>query len=368
MNYIDDILIHSSSFEEHVKHIKQVLEVITIEGFRLKFKKCTFASDSVTYLGHIIQNNSVRPLKDNLISIKNFSTPKNTKNIRQFLGKINFYHQYIPKSAIILNPLHKLLSKNEKFVWSKDCEKSFDEIKKLLCSKPILEIFNNNLPIKIFTDASLEGIGAILKQEQENGEDKPVAYFSKKLNESQKRKKAIYIECLAIKEALQYWQHWLIGKRFMVYSDHKPLENLNIKVRTDEELGELTYYLSQYDFQIKYVPGKNNIEADCLSRNPVLEPNENKEDLPKIINIMKIDEIKTDQGKNEMIQKIRSKLIEKNGIFYKKVRNKEGIILSEELSTKVIDDIHKEWFHIGIRQMINKICPYYISRNLTTNI
>jgi len=158
MNYIDDILIHSLSFEEHVKHIKQVLEAITIEGFRLKFKKCTFASDSVIYLGHIIQNNSIRPLKDNLIkiSIKNFPTSKTQKNIRQFLGKINFYHQYRLKSAIILDPLHKLLRKNEKFVWSKDCEKSFDEIKKLLCSRPILEIFDNNLPIKIFTDASLE--------------------------------------------------------------------------------------------------------------------------------------------------------------------------------------------------------------------
>jgi len=96
------------------------------------------------------------------------------------------------------------------------------------------------------------------------------------------------------KKAIKYWQHWLIGKRFMVYSDHKPLENLNIKARTDEELGELTYYLSQYDFQIKYVPGKNNTEADCLSRNPVLEPNENKEEVLKIINIMKIDEIKID--------------------------------------------------------------------------
>lgn len=297
MNYIDDILIHSSSFEEHVKHIEQVLEAITTEGFRLKSKKCTFASDSVTYLGHIIQNNSVRPLKDNLISIKQFPTPKTQKNIRQFLGKINFYHQYIPKSTIILDPLHKLLRKNEKFVWSNDCERAFDEIKKLLCSKPILEIFDKSLPIKIFTDASLEGIGAILKQEQQNGKDKPVAYFSKKLNETQKRKKAIYIECLAIKEAIQYWQHWLIGKRFTVYSDHKPLENLNIKARTDEELGDLTYYLSQYDFQIKYIPGKNNTEADCLSRNPVLESNENKEETLKIVNIMKIDRIQIDQEK-----------------------------------------------------------------------
>ena len=216
VNYIDDILIYSTSFQEHIKHVKQVLEAIIKEGFRLKFKKCTFASDSVKYLGHVIQKNSVRPLKDNLTSIRNFPTPKTQKNIRQFLGKINFYNEYIPKSAIILDPFHKLLRKNEKFVWTEKCEKSFRQIKQLLCSQPVLEIYDKDLPIKIYTDASLEGIGAILKQTQPNNKDKPVAYFSKKLNEAQKRKKAIYLECLAIKEAVKYWQHWLLGKPFTV--------------------------------------------------------------------------------------------------------------------------------------------------------
>ncbi|KAK2574884.1 hypothetical protein KPH14_012883, partial [Odynerus spinipes] len=151
----------------------------------------------------------------------------------------------------------------------------------MLCSQLVLEIFDRDLPIKIYTDASLQGIGAVLKQTQEDGKDKPVAYFSKKLNETQKRKKAIYLECLAIKEAIKYWQHWLIGRYFEIHSDHKPLENMNIKARTDEELGDLTHYLSQYDFKIIYIPGKDNTEADCLSRNPVLESNIEEEDLLK---------------------------------------------------------------------------------------
>ncbi|GBP18460.1 hypothetical protein EVAR_93865_1 [Eumeta japonica] len=137
-----------------------------------------------------------------------------------------------------------------------------------------------------YTDASLEGIGAILKQIQPNGKEKPVAYFSKKLNEAQKKKKAIYLECLAIKEAVKYWQYWLIGKHFTVYSDHKPLENMNIKSRIDEELGEFTYYLSQYDFKIKYAPGKDNLEADCLSRNPVLEAVDDTDEQLRIVNLI----------------------------------------------------------------------------------
>ena len=101
-------------------------------------------------------------------------------------------------------------------MWSENCQKSFEDIKNLLCSQPILEIFDQNLPINIHTDASLEGIGAVLKQTQTNGKDKPVAYFSKKLNQTQKRKNSVYLECLAIKEAIRYWQYWRIGKSFTV--------------------------------------------------------------------------------------------------------------------------------------------------------
>lgn len=104
-NYIDDILIFSETFEDHIIHIKQVLEAIIKEGFRLKLRKCMFASESIKYIGHIIENNTVRPIKDNLVSIYNFPTPKTQKNIRQFLGKINFYHEYIPKISTILEPL-----------------------------------------------------------------------------------------------------------------------------------------------------------------------------------------------------------------------------------------------------------------------
>lgn len=151
---------------------------------------------------------------------------------------------------------------------------------------------------------------SVLKQIDEKGENKPVAYFSRKLTEAQKKKKAIYLECLAIKEAVKYWQHWLMGKEFTVYSDHKPLENLNLKARTDEELGDLTYYLSQYNFKVRYNPGKTNQEANCLSRNAVLEPDENLDDFITFVNhyyrdlqvkecdLINLKEIQEDQEKN----------------------------------------------------------------------
>lgn len=368
VNFIDDILIFSKSYADHIDHLSQLLEAIEKEGFRLKFTKCRFATNSVKYLGHIIQDNTVRPVRDNLMSIRDFPTPKTQKNIRQLLGKINFYREYIPNSSIILEPLHNLLRKNKKFIWSKDCQEAFEKIKQLLCSQPILEIFDQGLPINIYTDASLEGIGAVLKQTQPNGKEKPVAYFSKKLNEAQKKKKAIYLECLAIKEAIKYWQYWLIGKPFTVYSDHKPLENLNIKSRPDEELGELCYYLSQYDFKIKYAPGKENLEADCLSRNPVIEANKDIHEQLKIINLITLNDIITDQEKNENIKKYKNILMYKNNIYYKRIKKQNKILLSEEFSVKFIKLIHENMCHIGMKQMQMKIGKLYTAKNLTKNI
>lgn len=366
-NYIDDILIFSKTFDEHITHIKKLMDAIQQEGLRLKFTKCTFAASSVKYLGHIIKNNSITPLKDNLKTIREFPTPKNKKNVRQFLGKINFHGKFIPNASITLEPLHNLLRKNTQFQWSNECEKAFEIIKNHLCSSPILAIFDSKLPIAIYTDASIQGIGAVLKQTQLNGEEKPVAYFSKKLNNHQKTKKAIFLECLAIKESLKFWQHWLLGNIFTIYTDHKPLEKLNVKNRTDEELGDMIHYLSQYNFQVIYNPGKSNKEADCLSRNPVFEEFENKDDQLKRVNIIKLEDIKNDQAQNQQIKEKKNLIIE-DGVYYKRNKKKNKILLSEEYSKIILGKIHKTFCHIGINQMEAKVTNFYTAPNLKKTI
>lgn len=363
-NYIDDILVFSSTFEEHLQQIGKLMEAIRGEGFKLKLSKCHLAKNSIKYLGHIIENNGVRPAKDNLRAIQEFERPKNKRNVRQLLGKVNFYYKYIEKANEKLEPLHNLLRKSVIFKWSDECEKAFRGIKAYLCSSPILAIYDPERPVFVCTDASGVGLGAILKQPQDDGLLHPVAYFSRRLKPTEQKRKAIYLECLAIKEAIVYWQHWLIGREFTVVTDHKPLESMRVKARTDEVLGELMHYLSQYQFKIVYAKGSDNLEADSLSRNPVLEHFDNEEDVLRVVNLIRLEDIVDDQERNkEEIQKSK-KIIVKGNISYKNLKNRHRIFISEELGKRLIRKIHDQYGHIGAHHISRKLRPNYYFRTM----
>lgn len=369
INYIDDILIFSKTFEAHVDHIDRLMAAIRAEGFKLKYSKCNIAHNSVKYLGHVIQMNKVTPMHDNLQAIREFPRPKNKKNIRQLLGKINFYYKYIENAAEKLEPLHNLLRKNVEFDWSPACEKAFTTIKDCLCSSPVLSIFDYDKEIFIFTDASASGIAAILKQPDQSGTLHPVAYFSKKVHSHRLLKKAIYLECLAIKEAILYWQYWLIGRPFTVITDHKPLENLKIKARTDELLGDLTYYLSQYTFRVLYAPGRDNLEADALSRNPVLESFEEKDaDLLKVVNLLTIQEIVEDQRSNAHELDQTPHIVKQGALAYQQSHDLKRIFISATLALKLIKITHEFYGHIGSQQMIATLRPYYYFKGMYKQI
>ena len=357
INYIDDIIVFSKSYDEHLSHIQIILSVLYKSGFKLKFEKCKFAKKSVKYLGHVITYNQVKPLSDGLKAILEFPRPMNKKNVRQFLGKVNYYRKFIDNCAWRLEPLHNLLRKNVEFVWSSDCIKAFENLKQLLCCKPVLLIFDHKKEIFIETDASQVGVAAILKQKDDNGILHPVFYFSKKISQTQSKRGAIYIECLAIKEAIIFWQHHLIGREFTVLTDHKPLENLRIKARPDTPLGDLVVFLSQFYFKIIYRKGSKNIEADSLSRNPVLEFFESEE-LIHTSNLLSLDDIIVDQNKYR-----------DNSLNNDIIKTNNGkILISEKLAIELIKRVHYEFGHIGYNTMVSMISPIYHFQNFHKHI
>ena len=364
VNYIDDILIFSETFEEHLHHVDRLMEVLAREGFKLKLSKCSLAKSAVKYLGHILEKNGIKPARDNLKAIREFPRPKSRKNVRQLLGKVNFYYKYLENACKQLEPLHNLLRKNVDFNWTGDCERAFTGLENYLCSSPILAVYDQNRLVFIYTDASGNGLGAVLKQPQENGFLHPVAYFSERLKPSEMKRKAIHLECLAIKQAIVYWQHWLIGRELTVISDHMPLQTLKVKARTDEFLGDLVYYLSQYNFTIKYASGKTNVEADSLSRNPVLESFEGEEDVLKVVNLLSIDEIRDDQLRNQDEIDYSKNVVKRKDVSFKRIRKRSRIFLSENMSEELLRRVHEYYGHIGSRHLSETLRPIYYFKNM----
>lgn len=357
-NYIDDIMVASESFDQHLQHVQNVIRVLNNNNFKLKLSKCKFFKIETEYLGHVISLNSSKPMNDNLQAIKDFPKPDNVKMVRQLLGKINHYNKYIHKRVQRLKPLHDLLKKNHKFNWTHECEYAFNEIKNYLMNKPILTIFDETKKIIIETDGSELGIAAILKQVQDDQEVKPVAYFSCKVNDAQIKRGAIYLECLAIYKSIIYWHYYVHNKQFHVITDHKPLENLRITTPIDTPLGDLVNKLSLYTFTISYRAGAKNIEADCLSRCPINAEFE-AEEIFKTCNLIELDEVIDvhDLIDDEFVKKKKMKRIE--NVIFKKKRERMKIYLNRELADKVIDLVHKKFGHIGIKKTKDLLRKHY---------
>jgi len=204
-----------------------------------------------------------------------------------------------------------------------------------------------------------------LKQPQADGVEKPIAYFSKKLNDTQKCKKAIYLESYAIYEAVKYWRFWLLGRHFLVVTDHKPLANLNLKSHTDEELGDIANFLLQYDFDVVYRPGSANAEADCLSRNPVLEADTLSSTLPQhCVNFLSTSEILESQSR--LSHSPSDFLID--GFLTRKIKSKNKILLDHTTGLQLIERVHLHYGHSGSHHIYNTLKNFYHFKDMYRHI
>lgn len=363
-NYIDDIIVYSPNLSTHIDHIEKLLTAVSNEGLKLNFEKCKIAQLKVNYLGHSLSLNEVRPLHSNVDSILKLTPPKTITELRRFLGKVNYNRKFINKISTILEPLHQLLRKENKFEWNESCQKSFDQIKLLLTSEPVLKMFNPNNELILETDASKIGIGAVLKQPNELNELHPIGYFSKKLTNYQQNYPVTHLECLAVVESIKYWHHYLYDRKFTVITDHSALTSIRKIKKPNSRLFTWAFLLGQYNFEIKYRPGSENIEADFLSREPI--SNEEIESPLRLVNFINIDLIKNEQLK---LQSNLSTIVDKNGLKIKIDKNgNERIILPENLKAQVMNIVHEQFGHLGIRKMITVISWKYYWPKLTNDI
>ena len=224
--YLDDVVIFSSSWDEHLTHVKKVLARLRLTA---KPRKCQFGMSQCCYLGHIVGSGVLCPEPSKIEAIKSFAIPQTKRQVRSFLGLAGYYRKFIPDFSVIAAPISDLTKKSapSRVIWTAECDSAFGRLKELLCSSPVLRSPDFSQPFVVQTDASDRGIGAVLSQRDDAGEEHPVACYSRKLLPREERYSTIKKECLAIKLGIQAFRVYLLGQPFVIETDHRSLEWLD---------------------------------------------------------------------------------------------------------------------------------------------
>ena len=266
--YLDDVVIFSKTWEEHLKHLTDILERIRKAGLTVKLGKCQFAMSQCVYLGHVVGNGMVKLERSKVETIENFPVPENKREIRTFLGLTGYYRKFIPDYATIAAPLLDLTKKAlpNSLKLNDEARKAFEKLKKLLCSEAVLSSPDLGRPFILQTDASDRGVGAVLCQQGDDGEEHPVYYYSRKFLPREERYSVIEKECLAIKLAVTAFRVYLLGRSFVIQTDHRSLEWLDRLKDNNPRLCRWSLALQPYQYTVVYRAGDHNKNADALSR------------------------------------------------------------------------------------------------------
>ena len=264
--YVDDILIFSQNFEEHLIHLDQIFQRLREANLKLKPSKCKFATKKVIYLGHVLSKDGVQVDSSKIEAVASFPTPKCQKDVRSFLGLCNYYRKFVKGFANIASPLNTLLKKNAKFIWSNECQIAFETLKQKLTSAPILAYPDMNKPFILACDASGTAIGYVLGQLDDKGNERVVAYGGRSLRDAERKWCIAERECLALVTAVKEFHAYLACAHFTIYTDHFSLKYLDKIKNTNGRLGRWAIELQPYMKNICYKEGRKNGNADALSR------------------------------------------------------------------------------------------------------
>ena len=217
--FIDDILIYSKTEEEHAEHLRIVLETLRREKLYAKLSKCEFWMKSISYLGHVVSEEGISVDPNKVQAVKEWKAPRNVKEIKSFVGLAGYYRRFVKDFSKIAAPMTKLTRKGEKFVWTKECQEAFEELKNRLITAPILKTPTGTGNMALYCDASGKGLGCVLTQDGH-----VIAYASRQLRNHEKNYPTHDLELAAVIFALKIWRHYLLGDKVLIYTDHKEVE------------------------------------------------------------------------------------------------------------------------------------------------
>lgn len=366
--YLDDIIIPSKSVEDGLVKLRLVLQSLREAGLTIKLEKCRFLMQRLEYLGFEISKNGIEPGRRKIMAVENFPEPRNVRAVRGFIGLASYFRRFVKGFAIIARPLTDLLSKDTRFEWTKEQDEAFRRLKDALTSRPILAMYEPKAYTEVHTDASQQGVAAVLMQRQvEDGKMYPISYYSRKTTRDEAKYHSYELEALAIVSALERFRVYLIGICFIIKTDCNSLKLLADKRDLSPRIGRWFMKLSEYQYKIEYLKGDQNVIADALSRNPV-DPEQQVEVASLNVFGVKLttDWIAVLQKDDEEVAGIVAKMettdsttndkytIE-NGRLYRITEGRWRLYLPADLRYDVVSTTHRELVHLGVDKTLSKI-------------
>ncbi|GBG89159.1 hypothetical protein CBR_g48866 [Chara braunii] len=357
--YLDDILIFSKTVEEHVAHLDKVLSLLRQHMFNINSEKCEFGRTRVLYLGHEISAEGLKPDDAKVASIRDWPRPQSVTEMRPFLGMTGYYRTFVKNYSIVVAPLIDLTRLDTPWEWTNECEAAFRHLKHALTHYEVLKLPDPNKPFIVTTDASQYGIGIVLVQ-QEGPKLRLVEYMSKKML-SQKLATSTYEkELYAVYKALTHWRNYLLGRFFILRTDHQTLRWMRTQSALFDALKRWIEVIEQYDFDPRYPKGEYNKVVDALSRRPDFSGALITEfDVTDNVNQSLVEAYREDQFMSEIIRRPQAKdkktsaefeLV--NGLpFLEKAGNKRLCVPnSESLRSLFLGECHDATGHFGYKK------------------
>ena len=395
-SYIDDCIIYSQTFEQHLVDLQEVLERMKQANIHIKYRKCQLGYDKVEFLGHSVSEEGRRPLTSAAEKLSNFPRPTSVKELQRFFGSLNFYRAYIPNLAELAVPLYRLTEKGATWEWSVDIEGTFRKLRDKLVKEPVMLAFPNwERNFTVETDASVRGIAGVLSQKDKHtGQLRPIDYFSSSLSPAQRNYSAGQLEAWALVAACRKWNVYLRGsEKVELITDHNPLRWLRKQRDPRHTFARWILELEEYDYEIMYRPGAQNLLPDYLSRVPgkpidALVQDETKfEDKIFVAELIcqRMVDIRKDQGDDPVVSSATEQLIRegfvrtgqlkkmtthlelRNGLLY----FGERLVVPKNTQTKILSEVHtaghfgkartlqllkRSFFWKGMARSVNVFC------------
>jgi hypothetical protein len=366
--FIDNILVYSKTEEEHDEHLRIALQTLRKHKLYTKFNECDFCQKETRYLGHVISSEGIAIEPEKIKTIMEWPVPKDAADIRSFMGITGYYRRFIEEISKIAYPITSLQKKGTKFNWSQKCQDSFNKLKELLTSAPILKVADLDKDFIVCVDASKEGLGGVVTQEGH-----VICYESQKLKEHERNYVTHDLELAAVIHALKMWRHYIMGKKFLLLTDNSGVKYMFNQPDLNARQARWLAFLSEFDFEVRHIKGKENKVADALRRrvHGLFEVNISRaeSDLEQRIRTTSINDGNYTKVMEEFQNSIANSdkpylSIDKKGLL--RFENRLYMPDSAELKLIVVDEVHKKPYsgHPGYQKTITTLRKLFYWPNM----